>query len=83
MPILKSHFYTNRNKTRKGVFRAQLNIYDETFLQSKLMALSFIIDVRAGSKHVSDKDRKYALNFKLTQICVSIRTFYYQKIRAP
>ena len=35
-----------------------------------------------GSKYASDKDSKYVLNFKFTQICVSKKTFYSQKKRA-
>ena len=40
---------------------------------------SFIIDVQLGSKYVSNKDNKYAVNFKLTQTCIAIKTFYNQK----
>ena len=34
-----------------------------------------------NSKYVSDKDSKYDMNFKITQICISIVTFYCQKRR--
>ena len=44
-----------------------------------IFAKSSIIDVRLNSKWASDKESKFTVNFKVTQI--SIKTFYCQKKR--
>ena len=40
-----------------------------------------MIGVQLGSKYASDKDSKYVVNFKLTQIVSSYKKFYRQKKR--
>ena len=73
--IIKPNFNTNWLKASKGVFRTKLKIYGGLPIFSK----GFLIDVQLGSKYGSDKDTKYAVKFKLTQFCFSIKTFYWQK----
>ena len=49
-------------------------------LLAAIFAKSSILDVWLGFKYVSAKDSKYAVNFKLTQICVFIKTSATKKV---
>ena len=60
-----------RNKVKKErhelIFRIQLNIYNGAFLQKKLIAKSFIVDIRPGSKYPSDERNKlFSFQIKAT-----------------
>ena len=55
------------------VFRIQSNIYDRAFLRKWWTTKSFIVDIRPGSKYLSDEgNKRFSFQIKATLIATTL-----------